>query len=606
MKIKRAIALAACMVVLLVVTIVLEAPDTLAGPGAPFWDTGRNPLSSAHSKGNVLAFLPFVVTPFTVNSTVDAVDNSPGDGRCETAPGNRICTLRAAIQETNALPGTDTILLPANTYVLTLAGSNEDGATAGDLDVTDALNLRGTNSSNTIVNGNDIDRVFHVISASVLISDLTITNGRVDTTDQGGGGIYNEPGSVLTLERLTVSNNEAIGSGSSGSLYGGGIYNRGSLTINNSAIVNNVLTNLSYGGSGGGITSSSGTVSITNSSISNNVVNSGTEGGGLSIGDTNLLLTNVVIENNTIVPSTLLNPIGGGGITISGGNATLQGCSIVGNSTTRSEGGGIYGSSNGNITINNCLIANNSAMDNTTTASNGGGIFYDGHGNFTINNSIIQNNYAGSAGGGLYYEPMFIIGQLFINNTTFTQNQAEFFGAAIYNRGNMSLTNATLSGNQAIGIGNKWGGAIYQASYNLSVLNSTITANEARLGGGIYTSGGTISLKNSIIALNNATDPLGGDNCDGVVVSSGNNLEDKTSCNLSAPGDLSNTNPLLGPLLNNGGPTPTHALQPSSPAIDTADNGPCPSTDQRGFPRPVDGNGDTTVVCDIGAYEYTP
>src|SRR6267142_2371732 len=49
---------------------------------------------------------------FTVNSTADAVEWNPGDGICETAAGNGVCTLRAAIQETNALPGADIINLP--------------------------------------------------------------------------------------------------------------------------------------------------------------------------------------------------------------------------------------------------------------------------------------------------------------------------------------------------------------------------------------------------------------------------------------------------------------------------------------------------------------
>ena len=62
---------------------------------------------------------------FAVNSPADAVDANPGDGLCQTAtPGE--CTLRAAIQEANALSGADTITLPADTYTLTIAGAGED------------------------------------------------------------------------------------------------------------------------------------------------------------------------------------------------------------------------------------------------------------------------------------------------------------------------------------------------------------------------------------------------------------------------------------------------------------------------------------------------
>src|SRR5262245_7637250 len=68
-----------------------------------------------------------------VTSTADEPDESPGDGRCRTASG--ACTLRAAIQETNALVGADTIVLPGGTYALTIPGADEDLAATGDLDV---------------------------------------------------------------------------------------------------------------------------------------------------------------------------------------------------------------------------------------------------------------------------------------------------------------------------------------------------------------------------------------------------------------------------------------------------------------------------------------
>ena len=132
---------------------------------------------------------------------------------------------------------------------------------------------------------------------------------------------------------------------------------------------------------------------------------------------------------------------------------------------------------------------------------------------------------------------------------------------------------------------------------NLTVNNNSATED---LGGGIFNFDGSVSIRNSIISNN-----LYGGNCSGLITSDGHNLEDTNTCGFTGPGDLINTNPLLGPLQNNGGPTLTHALLPGSPAIDAGDNSVCPTTDQRGVTRPQDGNGDGIAVCDIGAFEFT-
>lgn len=93
---------------------------------------------------------------------------------------------------------------------------------------------------------------------------------------------------------------------------------------------------------------------------------------------------------------------------------------------------------------------------------------------------------------------------------------------------------------------------------------------------------------------------LGAQQCNAATatfVSQGNNLASDNSCGLDQPGDLASTNPLLGPLQDNGGPTFTHALLQGSLAIDAVHSTHCLSTDQRGQPRPHG------AACDIGAYE---
>lgn len=113
-------------------------------------------------------------TNFVVNSTADAVNANPGNGVCETAvPGQ--CTLRAAIQKANALPGPKTIILPAGIYTLTIPGTFEDEAATGDLDITDDLILIGEDAATTIIDGSTLDRVFDIgPGATATLSDLTI------------------------------------------------------------------------------------------------------------------------------------------------------------------------------------------------------------------------------------------------------------------------------------------------------------------------------------------------------------------------------------------------------------------------------------------------
>jgi hypothetical protein len=131
-----------------------------------------------------------------------------------------------------------------------------------------------------------------------------------------------------------------------------------------------------------------------------------------------------------------------------------------------------------------------------------------------------------------------------------------------------------------------------------------VTGNSAiTVGGGILAdTGAVVMLRNTIVAGNTA--PAGA-NCGGptAVTSAGHNLDGGVSCGFAGPGDLSSTDPLLGPLAQNAGLGPTHALLAGSPAVDAGDAAACPATDQRGVPRPLDGDADGALACDIGAVE---
>jgi len=212
----------------------------------------------------------------------------------------------------------------------------------------------------------------------------------------------------------------------------------------------------------------------------------------------------------------------------------------------------------------------------------GGGIRNEGA--LTLDGVTVTDNVANRAayGGGIdSWAPLTVL------NSTIYDNYAVFKGGGIA-AGTVTVVNSTISGNES---DFSTGGGIWASSATLE--NVTVTGND---GGNLEIGLGTLTLANTIIA-----NPVGsGANCDlsGPAVSQGHNIDSDGTCGLSGPGDLSGVDPQLLPLAANGGQTLTHALAPSSSAIDAGDNAQCPETDQRGASRPVG------AVCDIGAFEY--
>jgi uncharacterized repeat protein (TIGR01451 family)/CSLREA domain-containing protein len=310
-----------------------------------------------------------------------------------------------------------------------------------------------------------------------------------------------------------------------------------------------------------------------------------------------------IIRDLTITDGSTDTFFGDGGCILVNGSLSLENV-VVYSCLAGNSGGGIYVAPGASLELYGCVIVENGA------GGSGGGIFvanraYVG----IIQNTTIRDNYANQNGGGI-----FNVGTIWdIYNTTISFNRAEVGnGGGIFNgssgsiggSGPATVLNTTISSNSAV-----FGGGIFNAGQINNVINVTIAYNNAFQGGGIRNvSGGSFEgIQSSIIA-----NSINGGDCSnaGFISSWGYNILSDNTCSsaFTGPGDLLGTDPMLGPLQNNGGPTNTHALLPGSPAIDHVDEWACPwpDTDQRGFTRPIDGDGDSILRCDSGAFEFEP
>ena len=248
------------------------------------------------------------------------------------------------------------------------------------------------------------------------------------------------------------------------------------------------------------------------------------------------------------------------GLTLTNGMSISGGCITNGNVAT--------------LTVTNCALSG-------CTSPNGGAIYND-HATLTVTNCTISGNQAASNGGGI------------VND-----------GSGGGHNATLTISNSTLSGNTA----NSNGGGIFSDGSSgglatLSLDNSTLSDNSASSGGGIYNKGdsGSATLDLTETILKTGTSGANIDNSFSIVTSHGYNLSnDNGGGFLTHLGDQINTDPMLGPLQPNGGPTDTHALLPGSPAIDTGDPGftPPPVYDQRG---PSFWRGRNSRI-DIGSFE---
>ena len=311
----------------------------------------------------LLAFtLRLVVPPahavtFTVNSTLDEPDSNVNDGQCISAPSEK-CTLRAAVMQANVVNIDTTILVPSGIYTLIIPPVGPDGPETGDLNLTTpvsgstVITIIGAGANTTILDGNQLDRMFYVHSGrTAIISGVTIRNGYFLPFTTGGGGIYSA--GTLTVTNSTISGNQA-------GFHGGGIYNFGKLTVTNSTISGNQA-----GFFGGGI---------------------------FNQGNINVIST-LTVTNSTISFNQARG--NGGGIHNQGGSLTVTNSTISQNNAN-TYGGGIFNNGIANV-YNTSIILNGADADNDPNGGSGGGVYNDPGATFNLRNTLVAGNNVSDA-----------------------------------------------------------------------------------------------------------------------------------------------------------------------------------------------------------------
>jgi hypothetical protein len=468
---------------------------------------------------------------------------------------------------------------------------------------------------------------------TVTLNNCLLTNhwaygGQPATSGTGGGrglgGAICSLGGQLNLTNCQVANCGAAGglgyfgseySGNGGTAQGGAFYVLGgSLNLDTVNLSSNRATGrAAQGGVGMGL--------LTASQGGNG------NGGAIYASGASVCLNASVLTRN------------------SAGVSGAQGPGLVsGSGDGNGLGGALYLDQGSTGAIDLCAFATNSASgpnanyEEPTGGGYGGGVFSAAP--LQVLNSTFTADSA-SGGGGIggtrtaQGGAICSTAQLVIAGCTFAGNQvaggvgagegeagngADGQGGAVWTSAVLLATNSTWATNAASGGpayqglyevgsgGSGYGGGIYVAGGSATLVNLTFDGNNANggisygpsgqgLGGGIGCGGGTTLMRNCIVAYSgnggNVWPATGGSSA---LTDGGYNLSSDNSAGFKATGSLNSTDPLLGPLTNNGGPTATFLPWVGSPARDVIPSG-YPATDQRGISRPQG------PLADIGAVE---
>jgi CSLREA domain-containing protein len=511
-----------------------------------------------------VASLALALTFLIPSARVAAGSSIVVDTTADTVASDGRCSLREAVLAVNRGTIVDTcdggratysIFLPAGRYVLSIPGRNEDASATGDLDVHWSTTLRGAGPHRTMIDANGVDRAIEVFAgAGLRLFGLTVTGG--DTRPEGNWADWED---------------------------GAGVRNHGTLVVGGVIVTGN-----SAGGPGGGV-SSTGKLVVRSTTVSDN---SGWEGAGgiAATGPTDIRDSRIVRNQSTGEPGSRPHR---DDPSVAGGIDSRQPLKLIRSLVAHNSGHGEWGV--GGVTMRGGVIRDSTISDNSGGPCGSGGVVMIWG---MMRNSTVSRNHAGDCDG--------TGGVVAIDS---------------------QIWNSTISGNIAgsqysPGGSMQVGGVLSDVS---TIVGTTITrnVNRAPVGdapGGLLAvhlsppafPGNVSAIRDTILAGNRDATGAPSD-CSGTVTSDGHNLLGSAAgCDFnSRTSDRVGVRALLGPLANNGGPTRTHLPMPGSPAIDAwevahvGSDGDCPRQDQRGVVRPLDGNADGQLACDIGAVEVS-
>ena len=542
--------------------------------------------------GAVLLASPAGAATFTVANT----DN------------NGIGSLSQAIIDANASAGADTIeFAPGVTGMINLITNLPD--------ITDSLTIRGPGSDELTITGNEMYHAFTIATAGsggVTISGLTVDGSNTRWTGESSGGAIAVTDTALTLDDVTLTNNQARPT--SAQAFGGGLGvnnepGTGDVVITNSVMTNNVAVGTPGGGpdgeplGGGGAWITADNITVTNSTFSENQADAGA--GIFALARESLTLTSLNVSNNNATDM-------GGGLIAGGSNVAISDSVVSGNQAPEGIVGGAYVASIGGQNAGAVSVTNTRISDNTSALV--GGAFIAGFMedfNTSLDRVTVTGNVATdppdpsslySGVGGLL-----LFGSAEISNSTISNNT----GTGMTLSSGSRITPVSTAGIQPM--------INVPSDSNVNISNTTISGNSAE---GIvaltYTDGcGTVSTASSVSVCASSLSPQtpeanlvelvlthvlaadnGGEDVAAPAFSLFSLIERPNAAVFAGYGSLFGVDPGLLPVESVSDTVSVVPLSIGSAAWNAGWPGftPPPATDQRGLPRVVD-------IIDIGAYE---